>query len=199
VTILAIVAGFLIGSIPVGYVIGRAIFRVDIRASGSGNIGTVNSLRTFGAAGGVAVLLLDLAKGFIPTILTLHFLDTESALAVAFAAILGHCFSPWLGFRGGKGVATAVGALIALSWPAALAAGLAWVVVAFATRYASVASMIACGVGAAAFAALSHDRLVVPFGVALTAFIIWTHRENIARLRSGTENAISLGGARVSR
>jgi len=199
VTLLAIAAAFAIGSIPVGYVIGRAFFHTDIRSSGSGNIGTVNSMRTFGAAGGVAVLLLDLAKGFVPTAIDLHFAGIESALAVAAAAVLGHCFSPWLGFRGGKGVATAVGALIALSWPAAAAAGVAWAIVAFATRYASVASMIACGVGASVLVALSHDRFVAPFGLALTAFIIWTHRENLARLRSGTENAISLGGARASR
>ncbi len=148
------IAAFSIGSIPFGYVIGRVFYRTDIRLQGSGNIGAMNALRTMGKTGAVAVLLLDALKGFIPVFLTLWWfkeggaghldMDFDSnfppgaqilASLIATAAVLGHCFSPWLRFRGGKGVATFFGALFGLCWPAGVVAVLGWIAGAAVTRY----------------------------------------------------------------
>ncbi|MDQ2991987.1 MAG: glycerol-3-phosphate acyltransferase, partial [Candidatus Eremiobacteraeota bacterium] len=107
-----LIAAFLIGSIPFGYLIGRFFYRTDIRAQGSGNIGAMNAMRSLGKRGAVAVLVLDALKGFIPVVLMERFVPSDLAIALAASlAVVGHCYSPWLGFKGGKGVATSVGAL----------------------------------------------------------------------------------------
>ncbi|MBV8196961.1 MAG: glycerol-3-phosphate 1-O-acyltransferase PlsY, partial [Candidatus Eremiobacteraeota bacterium] len=146
-TYAAIVIGaFLIGSIPFGYVVGRLFYHTDIRRAGSGNIGAMNALRTLGKAGAGLVLLLDALKGFVPTLWAMHSLrsppDQLVGAAVAAAAVLGHCFSPWLRLRGGKGVATSFGAIFALCWPAGLVAVGGWIAGAAITRYSSVGSML---------------------------------------------------------
>jgi len=189
--LLAIAGGFAIGSLPFGVIVGRVFFHRDIRASGSGNIGAANALRTFGRAGGAAVLVLDLLKGFAPTAFALR-VDPLVGVACAAAAILGHCFSPWLRFRGGKGVATMLGALIAFSWEAAIAAVVIWLVAVRLTRYSSVASLAACASAPLWlwFATRNLDETL--FGVAAALFIVWTHRENIERLRGGREHTIGL-------
>ena len=115
------IASFLIGSIPFGYVIGVLFFKTDIRKAGSGNIGAMNAMRTIGKGGAVAVLLLDALKGFFPPHAAAHIDLLPSGVAiVAACAVLGHCFSPWMGWKGGKGVATSFGAIFALCWPAGL-------------------------------------------------------------------------------
>jgi glycerol-3-phosphate acyltransferase PlsY len=185
------VLSFLAGSVPFGYLIGRFVYRTDIRKHGSGNIGAMNALRTLGKGGAMAVLLLDAAKGAVPVLLA-HPPGTMAAVAAAFA-VLGHCFSPWLGFKGGKGVATAFGAIFALSWPAGLVVVVAWALGGLVlTRYSSVGSMFANAVSPFALFFFTRDPAVTAFGAFLAVFILWTHRENLERLRNGTEGPISL-------
>ncbi len=188
------VASFLIGSIPFGYLIGVVFFKTDIRKSGSGNIGAMNALRTLGKAGAVAVLLLDALKGFLPTHLLFHrdIVPPSVAAIVAACAVLGHCFSPWMGWKGGKGVATSFGAIFALCWPAGLVAIGGWAVGALASRYSSVGSMAGSVLAAAALWYFTRDPWLTGYGIFAAAFIVYTHRENIARLLAGRENAIEL-------
>jgi glycerol-3-phosphate acyltransferase PlsY len=185
-----VIAGsFLLGSIPFGVIVSRVFFHTDIREAGSGNIGAANALRTLGKIGGTAVLILDLLKGTIPTLLAARISPVLPTLA-ATAAILGHCFSPWLRLHGGKGVATMLGALIALSVPSAALCGLTWLLLVRITRYSSVASMAACAVASPALWFLTGDPDKALFGLGATLFILWKHRENIQRLREGCENRL---------
>lgn len=194
--LVATLAGsFLIGSIPFGYIIGRFFYRTDLRKSGSGNIGAMNALRTLGKTGAVAVLVLDALKGALPALLALHAPNDPQTLAAVAAtfAVLGHCFSPWLGWKGGKGVATSFGAIFALSWPAGLVVVLGWIVGALLiTKYSSVGSMLANLAAPLALFYFTGSVAETLYGVFVGLFILWTHRENIARLRNGTENRISL-------
>ena len=189
-----IIACFLLGSIPFGYLIARFFFHTDIRKSGSGNIGAANALRTIGTAGGIAVLILDALKGFAPVFLGSHAWAINAWIIAGGggAAVLGHCLSPWLGWKGGKGVATSIGVIYALSWQAGLACSIAFLIGGFATAYSSVGSMLA---NLVAPPALWFFTGVIPFiwyGVFSAAFILYTHRENLARLRAGSENRTSL-------
>jgi glycerol-3-phosphate acyltransferase PlsY len=205
--IAAFIGAFLIGSIPFGYLIGRFFFHTDIRAHGSGNIGAMNALRTLGKGGAIVVLLLDALKGFVPTAWALiffrghldleNFPPTEQILAaiVAAGAVLGHCFSPWLRFRGGKGVATSFGAIFALSWPSGLVAVAGWLLGAALTRYSSVGSMLG---GVLASFAIWWFTGSVPetiYGVFSALLILFTHRENIHRLRANSESPIRFSGS----
>lgn len=190
------VAAFLIGSIPFGYVIGRFFYRTDIRRQGSGNIGAMNALRTLGKEGAAAVLLLDALKGFLPALCALFFSPDLAAIAAAGAA-LGHCFSPWLHWRGGKGVATSFGAVFALSWPAGLIAVAGWIAGAGLTRYSSVGSMLGSVLAPVAIWFFTRSLPETAYGVFAALLILFTHRENVARLRSGTENPIRLSGRRA--
>lgn len=194
-------AAFLVGSIPFGYLIGRFVYRTDIRTKGSGNIGAMNALRTLGKGGAIAVLVLDAAKGFLPAFLPLIVQSSHRGLDDAMlpasvgaaAAVFGHCFSPWLGWKGGKGVATSIGATFALSWKAGL------VIVAFyaagalaITQYSSVGSMLASIAAPLALWVFTRSVPAVAYGIVSAALIVWAHRENIARLRAGTESPIGL-------
>lgn len=186
------VAAFLAGSIPFGLVISRLFYGTDIRKSGSGNIGAMNALRTLGKGGAIAVLLLDAAKGIIPAALVIAFFhDLHLAALVAACAVLGHCFSPWLGFKGGKGVATSFGAIFALSWPAGLCSVFGWIVGALSTTYSSVGSMLGSIVAPFALWYFTRDWWVTGYGIFAALFIIYTHRENIVRIREGRESGIS--------
>lgn len=196
---LVALASFLIGSVPFGYVVGRAFYRTDIRNSGSGNIGAMNALRTLGKTGAASVLLLDALKGTFSVLLALRFGGAPAGAVAGACAVLGHCFSPWLGWKGGKGVATSFGAIFALSWPAGLVVVLGWVVGALLlTRYSSVGSMLANAVAPCALFLLTHSVPETLFGLFVAIFIVWTHRENIERLRSGTERRIPLFGRKSS-
>jgi acyl phosphate:glycerol-3-phosphate acyltransferase len=204
IPIAAFLGAFLIGSIPFGYLIGRFLYHTDIRTQGSGNIGAMNALRTLGRGGAVAVLLLDALKGFLPTLWALTFFrghfdvdplpPTEQILAalVATGAVLGHCFSPWLRFKGGKGVATSFGAIFAFSWPAGLIAVAGWIAGVLLTRYSSVGSMLGSVLAAFAVWAFTQSLPETAYAVFAVLLILLTHRENIARLRAGTENPIRL-------
>jgi glycerol-3-phosphate acyltransferase PlsY len=189
-----LIGAFLIGSIPFGYLIGRFFYRTDLRTSGSGNIGAMNALRTLGKGGAIAVLLLDAAKGFLPVFLLL-LLRSDSVLAslAGALAVLGHCFSPWLGWKGGKGVATSVGVILALSWPALIVFVLTWILGALVvSRYSSVGSMLASIIAPFALFFFTREYAPAAYGVFSALLIIWMHRENIARLRQGTEGPLNL-------
>lgn len=191
---LAALAAFAIGSIPFGYLIGVLLYRRDIRKAGSGNIGAMNALRTIGKAGAATVFVLDALKGYVPPFAALHFWpDWHAAAAiVAAAAVLGHCFSPWLGWKGGKGVATSFGAVFALAWPAGVVAILGWAIGAIATRYSSVGSILGSFLAPVALWVFTRDPWFTGYGAFAAVFILYTHRENIARLRAGRESGISL-------
>jgi acyl phosphate:glycerol-3-phosphate acyltransferase len=189
---IAAIVAFLIGSIPWGVIISRAFYRTDIRQSGSGNIGAMNALRTLGKTGAVAVLLLDAGKGLIPTTVVIAlFHDLHLAAVVATCAVLGHCFSPWLAFKGGKGVAAAFGATFGLSWPAGLCSVAGWLAGALTTTYSSVGSMLGNIVTPFALWYFTRDWWVTAYGVFAAILILYTHRENIARIREGRESGIS--------
>lgn len=209
IPIAAFVGAFLIGSIPFGYLIGRLFYRTDIRNQGSGNIGAMNALRTLGKTGAIAVLLLDALKGFAPTLWALGFfrdrLDMEGwpptaqiiAAIVATGAVLGHCFSPWLRFKGGKGVATSFGAIFAMSWPAGLVATGGWLAGAALTRYSSVGSMLGSALAPFAIWFFTRSLPETLYGVFSAVLILVMHRDNIRRVRAGTEGPIRLSRPRA--
>ncbi len=186
------IGAFLLGSIPFGLIISTIFYRTDIRKSGSGNIGAMNALRTLGKSGAIAVLLLDAAKGVVPALLVMRFMhDTRLAAIVAACSVLGHCFSPWLAFKGGKGVATSFGAIFALSWPAGIASLIGWLAGALSTSYSSVGSMLAHIVAPFAIWYFTRDPWLTAYGVFAAILVVYTHRENIARIRRKEEKGIS--------
>jgi acyl phosphate:glycerol-3-phosphate acyltransferase len=191
IPILTFLGAFLTGSIPFGYLVGRLFYRTDIRKQGSGNIGAMNALRSLGKAGAVAVLLLDALKGFAPALLAVEHSEVLGAIAAA-GAVLGHCFTPWLGFRGGKGVATSFGALFALCWPAGLVAAGGWIAGAVLTRYSSVGSMLGSVLAPFAVWFFTGSAAETLYAIFAALLILYTHRENIGRLRAGTEGPIRL-------
>tara|TARA_R110002167_G_scaffold64917_14_gene183571 strand:- start:3072 stop:3719 length:648 start_codon:yes stop_codon:yes gene_type:complete len=187
--------GYLLGSIPFGVVITRAAGAGDVRAIGSGNIGATNVLRTGRKDLALATLLLDAGKGAAAyLIVQAIFPGVPSLAAIAGgAAFLGHLFPVWLGFKGGKGVATFFGLLLAAWWPLGLMAGACWLIVAFALRYSSLAALVAAAL-APILATLTIPALDLPAPApvlllsAFTAVLIWIrHHQNIARLLKGTE------------
>ena len=185
---LALLIGYAIGSIPFGLLLARAAGKGDIRKIGSGNIGATNVLRTGSKGLAAATLLLDLAKGILPVWLAWRWLPDAVSLA-ALGAVIGHCFPVWLGFKGGKGVATNAGVSFALAWPIGLAYALVWLAVLGLTRISSVAGMSAVCAAAIA-AALSGYTRFVPLLAAIALLIIFLHRANLKRLVDGTEPRI---------
>ncbi len=191
VSVAAVVVAFFVGAIPFGVLVSRAFYDTDIRKSGSGNIGAANALRTLGKRGAIAVLALDALKGFVPTLAAMALGGAVPGTLAAVASVVGHCWSPFLGGKGGKGVATFFGALFALWWPAGLAFMLVWVAVVIACGFASVASMLASATMAfVLWYGLGREGLVC--GIASALVVIYRHRENLERLRRGTENRLSL-------
>jgi glycerol-3-phosphate acyltransferase PlsY len=188
-----LVASFLIGGIPFGVLVSRAFFGRDIREQGSGNIGAANALRTLGKGGAIAVLLLDALKGAAAVWLGRAVAGDALAGSAALLAVVGHCWSPFLRGRGGKGVATSFGAICALAWPAGLAFAGVWLSIVIVSGYASVASLTASiAMGPALGLVLGSPGWT--YGVASAAIIIYKHRENLGRLRAGTENVLPLFG-----
>lgn len=190
---LLLLIAYLIGSLPIGLFAGKIAKGIDIRDFGSGNIGASNVWRTLGPVWGVIVFLLDVTKGLAPTLLA-HGRPAAPIwlpIAAGVAAILGHNFSPFLRFKGGKGVATSLGVAFGLSWQGALIGFAAWVIVLALTRYISLASMIAVPVGAICIWQFNHHHWsYAAFAALATFFVIFTHRANILRLRAGTERRI---------
>jgi len=186
------VIAFLAGSVPSGYLIALLFFRIDIRRRGSGNIGAMNALRTIGTGGALAVLVLDALKGLLPPLIVAAFIAIPPARALAaLCAVLGHCFSPWLRGKGGKGVATSFGALFALSWPAALCAVGGWLIGAGATTFSSVGSLLGSLIAIPAIWYFTRDGWLVGYAACAAVLIFVTHRGNVARLLTGQESGIS--------
>ena len=180
---------YLLGSVPFGIVMARLFGLGDLRQIGSGNIGATNVLRTGNKLAAFLTLVLDAAKGGIAVLLARHLIGEDAAQIAGFAAFLGHCYPVFLGFRGGKGVATFLGTLLALAWPLGLAACATWAVVAAASRISSLAALVA-----AALSPLWAQMLGLPqitgLAVALAMLIALRHQANIARLIAGTEPRI---------
>ena len=186
--IILLAGAYLLGSIPTGLLLARA-FGVDIRATGSGNIGATNVYRTLGRKVGVMTLVGDCLKGLIPVLVArqLGFADAWVA-AAGLAALLGHIYTIFLGFKGGKGVATALGVFLGISPLAVLIALAVFVAVVFKWRYISLGSITAAAVMPAAVAIIDWNPLVVALTVAVALLVIAKHQENIKRLRAGTES-----------
>ncbi len=187
--IVAAVIGYLLGSIPFGLVLSRAAGLGDIRQLGSGNIGATNVLRTGSKGLAALTLLLDLGKGCAAVAIAWHW-GERAALAAGLCAVIGHMFPLWLGFRGGKGVATALGMLLALAWPVALIAAGVWLVVALVFRYSSLAALVATAFGAAITPFLADAATAIVIAI-VALLIIVRHQANIRRLIAGREHRMS--------
>jgi glycerol-3-phosphate acyltransferase PlsY len=187
--ILWAVIGYLLGSIPFGMVLTRVMGLGNLREIGSGNIGATNVLRTGNKKAAALTLLLDGAKGAVAVLLARAIAGEDAAQLAGLTAMLGHCYPVWLRFKGGKGVATYIGVILALAWPAGLAVCGTWLAVAAATRISSYAALAAAAVSTVWIVLLGAGDMLV-LGAVLTLLIFWRHRSNIARLREGTEPKI---------
>jgi glycerol-3-phosphate acyltransferase PlsY len=185
----AFILGYLAGAIPFGLLITRLAGTRDIREIGSRNIGATNVLRTGRKDLAAATLVCDALKGAAAVLAASHFAGADAAIAAGLGAFLGHLFPVWLGFKGGKGVATFIGLLIAFAWPAALGFCAVWLVVAFATRYSSLSALVASAGTPAMLWASGEPHEALLFA-ALAAMLWVMHRTNIARLMAGTEGKI---------
>ncbi len=184
-TALAMLLGYLLGSIPFGLILTRIFGAGDLRQIGSGNIGATNVLRTGRKELAAATLLLDMAKGALAVFLG-SALGPGLGLLAGGAAFLGHCYPVWLRFNGGKGVATMLGISLALAWQVGLVFAGVWLASLALSRISSVSGMLAAiSAPLAAFAFAKHDSAALLLGLAL--IVLWKHRENIVRLRAGTE------------
>jgi glycerol-3-phosphate acyltransferase PlsY len=190
---LLVLAGYLAGSIPVGLLVGRA-YGIDIRTRGSGNIGAANVLRTLGRAAGAVTLAGDFLKGFVPVLVArLLLLDERWAIGAAATALVGASYSLFLRFKGGKGVATALGVLAALAWEMALLGVLIYAPLVALTRISAIGSLsAAAALPVAAFFLYPRDLVPNRFQFILLAslLVFWRHRDNIRRLLAGTEQKL---------
>lgn len=200
----AVAVGFLVGSIPFALVVGKLFWKVDVREHGSGNPGATNTLRTLGWRAAIPVAALDIAKGslavllaamIVPKGLEVGPLYHQGAVVLAgVAAVLGHAFSPFLDFKGGKGIATIAGALAVLTPTLLLIAVGIWLFVVIVTRYVSLASIVAAlSAPILGWIFRPDNPFLIPLLIVGPALIIWLHRANAKRLLSGTEKQISFG------
>lgn len=189
----ALIGGYLLGSIPFGLLIARATGQGDIRKIGSGNIGATNVLRTGRKDIAFITLLLDAGKAGVAALIFNHFFGAPIGLFAGAAALIGHCFPVWLKFKGGKGVATFFGCLLATAWPIGLIAGAVWLACAFITRISSLSALAAAG--SAPLIAFMMGYTNVAIMAAVLAVIIYIrHAENIGRIIKGTESRIGKKG-----
>jgi acyl phosphate:glycerol-3-phosphate acyltransferase len=187
--ILTAVLAYLLGSIPFGIVITRALGLGDLRQIGSGNIGATNVLRTGNKGAALATLVLDAAKGGVAVLIARWFMAEDAAQLAGLSAFLGHLFPVWLGFKGGKGVATFLGILIALAWPVGLAACATWLVAALVTRTSSIAALTAAASSLLWLFWFGEGRMLL-LVVLLTVLVYIRHAENLKRIKAGTEPKI---------
>ncbi|MDX8447293.1 glycerol-3-phosphate 1-O-acyltransferase PlsY [Mesorhizobium captivum] len=190
--VLALIFGYLLGSIPFGLLITRAAGLGDVRNIGSGNIGATNVLRTGNKALAAATLLLDALKGTAAALIAGHF-SPDFGLLAGFAAFLGHLFPVWLGFKGGKGVATYLGVLLGLAWQGMLVFAVVWLAMAFLFRYSSLAALVAAVVVPIALYFISTPQIAGLFAV-MSLIVFIKHHANISRLLAGTEGKIGAKG-----
>lgn len=187
--LVAFLIGYLLGSIPFGMILTKLAGTQDLRTIGSGNIGATNVLRTGRKGLAAATLLGDMLKGTVAVIIAGTIDGPNAAMLAALGAFLGHLFPVWLNFRGGKGVATYIGVLLGLFWPAALIFAVIWLGTAYTTRYSSLSALIAAFVTPLFLWWFGHNALASLF-VVLTLLLFYKHRENIQRLQAGTEGKI---------
>jgi acyl phosphate:glycerol-3-phosphate acyltransferase len=187
---LAALLGFALGSVPFGLILTRAAGLGDVRQIGSGSIGATNVLRTGNKALAAATVLLDAAKGSVPVLVAAQFWPGSEGVA-AVAAVAGHCFTPWLAFKGGKGFATAAGVLAALAWPAMLACAAIWALVLVASRISSVSSMTTVVAAPLVAWGLGYGQVIWPL-VAIAVIVLVQHRANIGRLIRGDEPRVGV-------
>ena len=183
------ILGYLFGSIPFGVIISKAMGLGNLREIGSGNIGATNVLRTGSKPAAFATLILDGAKGAVAALIARSMAGEDAAQIAGLMALFGHCLPVWLGFKGGKGVATFLGLLLALSFPVGAACCATWLVFAALKRISSLAALAAAGTSTFWMTILGYSEGFI-MGVILTILIFWRHRENITRLRAGTEPKI---------
>jgi glycerol-3-phosphate acyltransferase PlsY len=185
-----IVGAYLLGAIPASLLVAKWLGHLDLRAVGSGNLGATNLYRAMGWKGAIPAALFDVGKGAVAVLVVRHQgIHPWFPLAAGAATVLGHVFSPFVRFRGGKGVATAAGAFAALSPLGVLVAGIVFALVVKLTGYVSLGSMIAAGVFLASVPLLHPGNApMLAAAAGVFVFIVYTHRDNVARLRAGTEN-----------
>ncbi len=193
-TALVFALGYLLGSIPFGLLLTRAVGGPDVRTIGSGNIGATNVLRTGRKGLAAATLLCDALKGTLAVLLATHYAGVEAALWAGAGAFLGHLFPIWLKFKGGKGVATYIGVLIGLYWLGALIFCAIWLTVAAVSRFSSLAALIASALTPLALWLLGQPSIAA-LSLAMTVLLWFMHRANICRLLSGREDEIGKTGS----
>lgn len=190
--VFAALLGFALGSIPFGLILTRAAGLGDVRNIGSGSIGATNVLRTGNKGLAAATVLLDALKAVIPVLVAKTFWPGTEGIA-AVAAVAGHCFTPWLAFKGGKGFASAAGALLALAWPAMLACAAIWAITLFVSRISSVSSMVTIVAAPLVAWGLGYPSVIAPL-IAIAAIVLVQHRANIGRLMRGEEPKVGSSG-----
>jgi acyl phosphate:glycerol-3-phosphate acyltransferase len=189
--LIAVILGYLSGSIPYGLLLTKLAGLGDVRAIGSGNIGATNVLRTGNKLLAILTLLCDALKGTLPVLFANHMWGLNAALLTGFAAMAGHIFPIWLKFKGGKGVATLIGVVFGMHWPLGITFLAIWLLIAFAFKFSSLAALIGSVLLPAAASLLGRPDLIIPTGI--LAMIVWiTHRPNIQRLLNKTESKINL-------
>ena len=187
--LLALVVGYLLGSIPFGLLLTKFAGTQDLRSIGSGNIGATNVLRTGHKGLAAATLICDMLKGTAAVLIANYYGGFDAAMLAGLAAFLGHLFPIWLNFKGGKGVAVYIGVLIGMFPPAAAVFGVLWIATAVTTRYSSLSALVASFVTPIFLWWFGHPALAALF-VVLTLLLFYMHRENIKRLQAGTEGRI---------
>ena len=187
--LLALALGYLLGSIPFGLLLTRLAGKGDVRDIGSGSIGATNVLRTGSKPLAAATLVLDCLKASAAVLLAQRLLGPETGAAAGAGALIGHIYPVWLKFHGGKGIATFLGLLIPLLWQAAVVFAVVWLLLLLATRISSIAG-IAAAASAPVTAFILRDDALFPMLLGFALLVIWKHRENILRLRKGTEPRI---------
>ena len=190
---MAAVLGYLSGSVPFGLILTRMAGLGDVRAIGSGNIGATNVLRTGNKGLAAATLIFDALKGTVPALLATHFLGVEGGVIAGFAAFLGHIFPVWLGFKGGKGVATYIGVMFGLNWQMGLLFLAVWIATAVLSRYSSLSALVATLV-IPIVQWVSGDHKIAALAAIMTVIAWIKHRANIQRLLAGTESRIGKKG-----
>lgn len=187
--IAGLIGAYLVGSVPFGIIVGRGLFGVDPRTVGSGNIGAANSMRALGPFGAALVLIGDVIKGVVPTLFASHWLPYGhwAIAAAGLATIVGHNWSIFLHFKGGKGVATGLGVLVVLSWPATIVFAIVWLATVALTRYSSLGSILANAAVPVSLALLRAPLWYTLYAVTALLFVLWRHSANIQRLIAGTE------------
>ncbi|KAB2663413.1 glycerol-3-phosphate 1-O-acyltransferase PlsY [Brucella tritici] len=188
----ALIFGYFLGSIPFGLILTRFAGLGDVRSIGSGNIGATNVLRTGNKKLAAATLIFDMLKGTVAVLVASRY-GPDAAIGAGFGAFIGHLFPVWIGFKGGKGVATYLGVLIGLAWPGALVFAAVWIVTALLTRYSSLAALIASVVVPIALYSRGYSAIAILFAI-MTVIVIFKHKANISRLLNGTESKIGAKG-----